>query len=132
MNLETEDRSALVNLYWEKSENTLQELRVAIENEQWSMAANRLYYALFHAVTALLVKDSHPVNTHRGIKTALGEHYVLTGKLSGDDGRLFAQMATLRERADYDCVFKVSKEQVQVLVEQSDSFLAKIKLLLVG
>ena len=45
----------------------------------WDVVANRLYYAVFHAVSALLIKDGHKVNTHKGTLVMFGQNYVKTG-----------------------------------------------------
>ena len=44
----------------------------ARENK-WETAANRLYYALFHAMSALLVCDGHQVKSHRGVLALFGD-----------------------------------------------------------
>lgn len=112
MTLNDEDRAALVLLYKEKALDTWAEVNASIEKEKWSMAANRLYYALFHAISALFVADGLQVGTHLGAKIRFGQHYVKTGKVSPQQGRLYSQLESLRERADYDCFFKATKENV--------------------
>lgn len=130
MSLDEQSRNTLVALYWNKSVNTLDELDNAILNEKWNMAANRMYYSLFHAVTALLVKDGHKVSSHRGIKGSLGLHYVTTGLIDVEEARIFAQLATLREKADYDVIFTASQDEVLKLLPHAKHLLEKIKSLL--
>ena len=62
MSLSEEQRKDLVSLYWEKYQETWMELELSVEAGKWNMAANRLYYALFHAISALFVKDGHKVH----------------------------------------------------------------------
>ena len=85
---------------------------MAIKDEACSMAANRIYYACFHAVTALLVRDGYKVGTHLGAKSNFGKFYVQTGMVSPEEGRLFSQLASLREKSDYDVYFKANQEDV--------------------
>lgn len=66
MSLKEQDRESLVVLGLEKSYKMLEEMSWLAEKGSWSLAANRLYYALFHAVRALLISESYPVGTHRG------------------------------------------------------------------
>ena len=66
MSLTDEERSTLVRYEMEKARNTLCEVETLIENNLWNGAANRLYYAVFHAVSALLIHDGHQVSTHQG------------------------------------------------------------------
>ena len=42
-------------------------------------AANRIYYAVFHAVSALLISAGLSVKSHRGVMALFGEHFVRTG-----------------------------------------------------
>lgn len=119
MKLSQENREALISLYKEKAEETMAEVQVAIEAEKWSMAANRLYYALLHALTALFVKDGHPTATHLGAKMTLGLHYVQKGIITKEQGKLFSRLETLREKADYDCFFKADKEDIDMFLPPS-------------
>lgn len=127
MSLSEEERSSLVSLYWEKAELTLKEMEVSVNAQLWSMAANRMYYALFHAITALLVKDGHPVHSHLGVKIALGKYYVQTGVLTSDQGRLFSRLATLREKADYDCVFNATEDDIMIYIPAAKEMFNSVK-----
>lgn len=113
MSLSAEDRETLVKLYIEKAKVTWSELEIAIESGKWSMAANRMYYSLFHAVSALLVKDKHEVSSHLGAKINFGKYYVQEGIVTHEEGRLYAQLESLRERADYDCFYYTSEEDIK-------------------
>lgn len=53
MSLREEERQVIVTLELEKADKTWAQMEVQIEAEQWELVANRLYYALFHAVSAL-------------------------------------------------------------------------------
>lgn len=110
MSLNEQQRQDLVGLYWNKALTTWEEFEVCEGAERWNMAANRMYYALYHAVCALMVHDGYPAPRHKGSKQILGEHYIVTGKMPSEYGRLYAQLATLRERADYDIIFNVDKD----------------------
>lgn len=130
MSLNEEQRKDLVELYWEKAMQTREEMQIAVANTLWSMAANRMYYTCFHAVSALLVLDGHPVGTHLGTKITFGKYYVKTGLAAAAEGRLYSQLESLREKSDYDILFNVSSDDVTPLLPQVDSFLATIRNLL--
>lgn len=131
MSLNEEQRCDLVDLYWEKAMLTKQEMQVAIDCQSWSMAANRMYYACFHAVTALLVADGHPVSTHLGAKITFGKYYVKIGLASPEDGRLYSQLESLREKSDYDILFRATEEDVAPMLPRVTSFLDTIHNLLI-
>ena len=79
----------------------------------WNVAANRLYYALFHAVSALLISEGVPVGSHKGSHLRFGQHFVQTGIFPPSAGKLYSQMESLRERADYNCTFEADQEDIE-------------------
>lgn len=54
-----------------KSAATLKEAEVLITVESWNGAANRLYYAAFQIVTALMTQEGIRVKSHSELSTCL-------------------------------------------------------------
>ena len=92
----------------------------------WDNIANRLYYALFHAVSALLIHDKHEVNTHKGLVAMLGKYYVKTGIFTLDDGRLYSQLQTMREKGDYNCFYSTTEEEAVSMIDPARSLIERI------
>lgn len=67
MGLTEDEREIIVNLELEKAQKTFSDMEYCIQGEKWESAANRLYYAMFHAMSALLISDGHNVKSHRGV-----------------------------------------------------------------
>ena len=57
MKLTDSERNAVVKLQLDKAYNTFQQIALLKEAGYWDNIANRLYYALFHAVCGLLIRD---------------------------------------------------------------------------
>lgn len=127
MTLDKNSRKDLVELYLEKSDLFINEVDGAISLKMWSMATNRLYYSLLNATRALLVRDGFQASTHDGVKTLFGKNYVVTGEISIEFGKLFSQMETLRERADYDCCFKATEKDVNEKYQPVKDLISRIK-----
>ena len=127
MSLNEEERRILVTLELEKVDKTLNQLQVQLDSELWDLAANRLYYALFHAVSALLISDSHEVGTHRGAVVQFNLHYVKEGIFTKEEGRLYSRLQRLREDGDYNCAIDVEKEEVEEELEPARQLINKIK-----
>ena len=127
MNLKDDERQTLVNLYLSKSDEAMEDARLNISQARWNAAANRLYYSLFHALTALFVGDGIPVRSHSGMKVKFGKEYVLTGLASEEEGKLLSQMETMRERADYDATFTASEPIIKERTEAVEKMIQHIK-----
>jgi len=126
MSLTDEERTTLVVLEMEKAEKTFSEIEILVNAGLWSTAANRLYYAVFHAVSALLIKDGHKVQTHQGTHIGFGLYYVKTGIFPPEYGRFYNQLQTLREQSDYNCVYDVDPEELKSKIQPAKDIIEKI------
>ena len=107
MSLDEEKRALVVRMEMEKAKRTMKEAEVLIEKELWSAASGRVYYALFHAVDALLIHDGHRIKSHKGAYTQFCLHYVASGKFPKEAGNLYRQLEIMREESDYNCFYEV-------------------------
>lgn len=126
MSLSEEERLIMVSLEKEKSLKTIEEIDKLLPLQLWDTIANRLYYAAFHAVTALLIKDKHTAGTHQGMVIMLNQYYVKTGVLAREYGRFYSQLQTMREKADYNCSYNVAEQDILPLIEQTKQFVSTV------
>lgn len=126
MSLNDEERQIIVNLEKEKALNTFAEITILRQAGLWNNIANRLYYAAFHAVSALLVNDHHHVGSHQGAVIVLHQFYVKTGILSKQDGAFYSQLQTMREKSDYNCTYYATEEDTAPRIEQTKQFIDKV------
>ena len=113
MSLSDEECTTLVELELGKAKKTFSEIPLLINAELWSTAANRLYYSVFHAVNALLIKDGHKVQTHQGTHIVFSMHYIKNGIFPAEYGKLYSQLQTMREESDYNCIYDVDPEELK-------------------
>lgn len=126
MGLTDEERQIIVQLELEKAQSIMAQIENLRVLKYWDNIANRLYYAIFHAVSALLINDGHSVNTHKGVVVLFGQHYVRTGIFSMDDGRLYSQLQTMREKGDYNCAYQTSEDEIEPLIEPTQILVDKV------
>ena len=127
MSLSENERSIIVSREIEKAERTFDDVLFCARENKWEAAANRLYYALFHAMSALLVSDGHRVKSHRGVLAMFGEHYVRTGLFSKKDGALLSDLVIMRDNADYNCFFEADEEKLKPYLDPTRLLIEKIK-----
>lgn len=127
MSLTDNERKIVVGLELEKAQKTFGELDVLMNAGMWNTAANRLYYALFHAVSALLVNDGHAVKSHRGVLAQFGQYYVREEIFSREDGRILSELVIMRDNADYNCFYEAAEENVRSYIIPVRNLIEKIK-----
>ena len=126
MALNDEDRKTMVGLEMEKADRFLKQAGMMCEMEQWDIAANRYYYACFHAVQALFIFNGLASRRHSGMLTQLGLHFIKTGILEDRLGAFLTRMEQLREKGDYNCLFDVTKDELLTFVEPAHELIDKI------
>lgn len=67
----------------EKAKETIEEVQTHIKNRYWNTAINRMYYACFYAVSALLAKGKIEVSTHTGVRQKFGDILLKWARLTG-------------------------------------------------
>lgn len=127
MSLSDEERKTLVSLKLQKAHDAYEDLVVLRQAGRWSGAANRLYYTVFHAVNALFIHDGIQSNTHKGSYALFSLHYIKTGLLPADFGRLYNNLQTLREKSDYNCYYNVTEEEISEGIDLAGRFIEAIE-----
>lgn len=91
-------------LYRMNSAKTLLvEIKDHIERGYYNTAMNRMYYACFYAVSALLLHaEIDGVKSHEGVRQMFGKYFILTGKISKEWGRFYTIVFNNRSAADYE------------------------------
>ena len=98
---------ALATYRLQRSLETMQEAEVLFSNEFYNAVINRLYYACYYAVTALLLKNGITAQTHSGTKSMLGLHFVVPGKLSKKIANTYFTLFEKRQSGDYETVLNL-------------------------
>ena len=97
MSLSDEERRAIVLYRVEKARKAIEDIHKVFPLEVWGIIANRMYYALYYAATALLVQDEHKVGTHKGVISLFNLYYIKTGMLTREDGTLLGTYLRLEK-----------------------------------
>lgn len=127
MSLNENERAIIVERELLKAQRTFDDMEFCANDGKWEAAANRLYYALFHAMSALLVNDGHVVKSHRGVISLFGEHYVRTEIFTREDGSLLSELVIMRDNADYNCFFEADEEKLKPFIEPTRQLIEKIR-----
>lgn len=92
------------------------------ENKRWNSCVNRLYYSSFYIVSALLYKNDIKSGTHNGTKTQFNNHFIKTGLVSKQLGKLYSNLFTWRQESDYSDLFDFDDVTVLPLLDEVAEF----------
>jgi uncharacterized protein (UPF0332 family) len=105
----------------------LREAKLLAAENHWNATVNRLYYACFYAISALLAEHKLNTKTHSGAKILFHKHFIKDGDIDKKQGTFFSQLFDKRQIGDYEDFQEIRKEEVLPLIEDAKKFLAVIK-----
>ena len=117
----------LIEYRLKRAKDTLDDAHILAEKSKWNSTMNRLYYAAYYAVIALLIKSNYKTNTHIGVKSNFSEHFIKTNIISKDLGKIYSQLFTWRQKGDYDDLFDFEKEKVMPYFKPVKELIEKIE-----
>lgn len=121
------DRSEYIRYRIESAWKTYGAAKVLAEGSFWNSALNRLYYAAFYAVNALLVYHGVNTKSHSAVKTQFSLHFIKTGLVDKKFGRLFSQLFDWRQKGDYENVFDYDRETIEPLFQPVEEMISLIE-----
>ena len=127
-NEEERRKGILYNLQCTK--DTLKEAEVLAKNQLWRGCANRLYYAAFYVVNALLIKNDYYSKTHAGTRNLLNQHFIKTSIIQESMGTFYTQLFDKRQEGDYGNSVSNTKENVLPMIEPTKEFIETVKKLI--
>lgn len=126
MGLTHEERTAVVTYRLEKATRTFQQVEFNLSSGYWELIANRLYYAAYYAVSALLIANGHSAKTHETNVRLFGLHFVKTGLVTSDMGRLYNKLFTLRLTGDYNDHYNLEEDDVKPFIAPTKQLIADV------
>ena len=130
--MKRDDRKDLIAYRLSKAKDTLVEVELLINNNLWNTAVNRLYYACYYAIKALLIDKGIKAETHNGVRQMFGMHFIKTGIIDKELGKFYSDVFDMRQTGDYEDFIDFGKEDVMDLIEPANNLINNIESLLLN
>ncbi|HHU14438.1 MAG: HEPN domain-containing protein [Kiritimatiellae bacterium] len=98
----------------------------AVLNIDPNSAANRTFYAAFHAFTAFFASRGQTFTRHATLRNAIHRDLILTGELPTSIGKDFDFLMDMRDSGDYGGLIHVSLSDAQAAIETADRILSTV------
>ncbi|HUW63840.1 MAG TPA: HEPN domain-containing protein [Spirochaetia bacterium] len=122
-----EELRALVDYRFERARESLEEARILLEKGHANAFVNRLYYASFYAVSALLLVHGLSSSKHSGIRALFHKHLVKPGLVDVRFGRLYDVLLESRQKADYVDMVRLDVIEVSPWYEETIAFISSLE-----
>ena len=116
----------LVEVRLDRSREDIETAKELLDLGRYRAAVNRAYYAIFAITTALLLTKKIERSKHAGVESALIQHFVKTGFIETEYGRIFDYIRKKREGSDYSARITVDDETAIRVVRDAEKFITRI------
>ena len=125
--LTDQERIDIVRYRIECAENTLGEIENLFALKYYNNAANRMYYACYYAVSALLIANGITAKSHDGVMQMFGLHFIRTGIFPAYYGKYYSLLFNERQTGDYEDLFNHDEVSTAELYPKAKELVAAFK-----
>lgn len=121
-----EQTQARVQNWLKRAQEYLRAAEHEFNGEFYARSISTAYYAMFYAATGALASIGVERAKHSGVVSAFGEHFIRSGKLGGELGRMLRQTMEDRETSDYDETPVVDRDLAQERINEARRFISAV------
>lgn len=100
---------------------------ILFKNRKYSQSINRSYYAMFHAVRALLAFDKFDSKKHSGIISYFNTKYVKSGIFEVEYSKMLTTAFKIRNDSDYKDFYIITRQDSYLQLNNAKKFILRIK-----
>lgn len=100
----------------ERAKQDLSDAEFSYKDKRYLNANNRAYYAIFHAIKAVLATEKIDFKKHKDVLAYFNQHYVKTEIFPRMIGKKISQANKVREDSDYDDEFIPTDEETKIQI----------------
>jgi len=113
MTLSDDERKSLIENYIEKSLATIDQVSFLIENSQFTLAVNRIYYGIYYILSALALKNNFTTSKHLQLIGWVNKTFVKGNIIDKRYSKLIQKAFDNRMEGDYDVYANFMKDEVE-------------------
>ena len=116
----------------EKAYRMLKSAALLVEDEDYLPAANRSYYAIFHAMRAVLALDELDEHKHSHLISEFRRRYLKTEILDRSLSETISNLFEVRNSSDYNDGYVIARADVVTQIAKATEFIRAIEVYLKG
>lgn len=122
-----EEIRTLVLYRLERAHEALEEANILFERGHANTFVNRLYYACYYAVSALLLAKGLSSAKHSGIRSLFHQNFIRTGVVKTELGQLYDRLFDNRQKGDYADLIRFDLNAVRAWYDEAQKFVEIIE-----
>jgi len=111
----------------EQAQQCLLSAKTLIDANDYKGAANRSYYAIFHAMRSVLALQNIDFGKHSAVISHFRKEYIKTEIFTIELSDIIENLFTVRNKCDYDDFYIINKESVTAQLNAAEFFICEIQ-----
>ena len=111
----------------QKAKEMLASAKRDMDAKDYASANNRAYYAIFHAIRAVLALDGEDYKKHSAVIARFTLNYLKPEILPREYSKLISNASLIRNRSDYEDFYICSVADTNALFTRAESFCAEVE-----
>ena len=121
-----QERKSLIAYRHERAKEALEEAKLLLEKGYGNTFVNRLYYACFYAVSALLLAKDLSSAKHSGVRSLFHQNFIKPGLLDIKLGHLYDRLFDNRQKGDYQDLVRFDLEEISPWYDEAEQFVERV------
>ncbi len=117
----------LINYRRKKAEDTLKDAKIMFNRVSLFTTVNRIYYAVFYEVSALLLTKGLSSSKHSGVRALFNQEFVKPGVVREKYADFYNRMFGSRQEADYGDFVEFDEGKVRQWLCEAEDFIKEIE-----
>lgn len=119
--------SSLAEYRLERAKQDLSDAEYCYKGRRYLNANNRAYYAIFHAIRAVLALERVDFKRHKDVLAHFNQYYIKTEIFPRTISRKISEASKVREDSDYDDEYKPTDEETKTQLETAKELIALVE-----
>ena len=122
-----DEKKVLIDYRLERAHGALAEAKLLFREGFANTFVNRLYYACFYAVSALLLSQNLSSSKHSGVRSLFYQNFIKTGSVRPECGHLYDRLFDNRQKGDYADLVRFELDKIKGWYEEAENFVSAIE-----
>jgi uncharacterized protein (UPF0332 family) len=127
MSLEANERVELIQYRLDEAKESIEDVKLLMENDRLRAAVNRIYYGMFYSLLALGLAYGYETSKHQQLLGWFNRNFIHEGLFDPKFGKIINKASNRRTIGDYESYVEFDKEVILEMFNEMKEFILEIE-----
>jgi len=127
MSLESNERMDLIRHRLDEAKESIEDVKLLIDNNRLRAAVNRIYYGMFYSLLALGSACEFGTSKHQQLLGWFNKNFINEGLIDAKFGKIINKASNRRTKGDYESYVDFNKDVIIEMFDDMKEFIIEIE-----